>query len=82
MGRELTRLSLAKGRCSRTGRFAYLGLALNDRHKETIAAGPILKTKLSKPKVQLPAARMANGTVAWNVRNDGFASRVHAMATA
>jgi phage/plasmid-associated DNA primase len=82
LGRELTRLGLTKGRCSRTGRFAYLGLALNDRHKETIAAGPILTTNLSKPKVQQRAAGMANGTANRNVRNAGLASRVHAMATA
>ena len=82
LGRELTRLGLTKGRCSRTGRFAYLGLALNDRHKETIAADPILTTKFSQPKVQQRAAGMANGTADRNVRNAGLASRVHAMATA
>ena len=82
LGRELTRLGLAKRRCSRTGRFAYLGLALNDRHKETIAADPILTNKFSQPKVQQRAAGVANGTVATNVRNGGLASRVHAMATA
>ena len=63
LGRELTRLGLTKGRCSRTGRFAYLGLALNDRSKETIAAGSLHPTHLSKPKVQQRAAGMANGTV-------------------
>ena len=82
LGRELTRLGLTKGRCSRTGRFAYLGLALNDRHKETIAAGSLHPTHLSKPKVQQRAAGMANGTANRNVRNAGLASRLHAMATA
>ena len=82
LGRELTRLGLTKGRCSRTGRFAYLDLALNDRSKETIATDPILTNKLSQPKVQQRAAGMANGTANRNVRDDGFASRLHAMATA
>jgi hypothetical protein len=82
LGREMTRLGLTKSRCSRTGRFAYLGLALNDRDKETIAAGPTLPIDLSKPKVQQRDAGIANGTVARNVRNAGLASRVHAMATA
>ena len=58
LGRELTRLGLAKGRCSRTGRFAYLGLALNDRHKETIAAGPLLPTDF---KAEGSAASGRNG---------------------
>jgi hypothetical protein len=82
LGRELTRLGLTKGRCSRTGRFAYLDLALNDQSKETIAAASLHPTHLSKPKVQQRAGGMANGTANRNVRNAGLASRVHAMATA
>jgi hypothetical protein len=81
LGRELTHLGLAKGRCTRTGRIAYLGLALNDQ-KEMIAAGSLQPTHLSKPKVQKRSAGLANGTTNPNVRNAGLASRVHAMATA
>ena len=75
LGRELTRLGLEKGRCSRTGRIAYIGIALNDHGKATTEGGANHPIHLSEPKVQRRTARMANGAAAGrNVRNDGLSS--------
>ena len=84
LGRELTRLGLAKGRCSRTGRIAYIGITLNDQDQPITDAARTDPVAPSDPKIQRRTAPPVNGSAADpKVRKNGFASsRDHAMGTA
>ena len=76
LGKELTRLGMPKGRCTRSGRFEYTGLVLKEQQRPSVGVVPARPFSDTEGSGYGCPQSHVNGTAGQNVLEGGPAPRV------